>query len=55
MFKIIEKQIDRLTTVKISTDVAISQDGDLVILDLDDILEIAEIIKKEKLSEMVRN
>jgi hypothetical protein len=43
------KALNRLTQVKFSyNDVSIEQDGDLVVLDKDEILELAQIITNER-------
>lgn len=43
------KQLDRLTKVDFSyKDVIIYQDGDLVVIDKDQILELAQLIQNER-------
>lgn len=48
MSKIIKKQLDAITTVRISADITIKQEEDFVILTKKDLLEIAEMIKEER-------
>lgn len=43
------KQLDKLTKVEFSyKDVTIYQDGDLVVIDKDQILELAQLIQNER-------
>lgn len=43
------KKLNKLTSVKFSyNDVSIEQDGDLVVLDKDEILELAQLIVNER-------